>query len=231
MTDDTFCTRLEHVQTRIAQAAITAGRDPKDIVLLAVSKTQGTERIQQALACGQTRFGENYVQEFLDKRQRLIDSPAQWHFIGPIQSNKTRVLAQATDWVHSLDRDKIARRLHEQRPADLPPLQVCIQVNISDETSKSGVRRTDLATLAAAITALPRLHLRGLMAIPAPTDNVDAQHRAFAAVRQAFDSLQAQGYPLDTLSMGMSDDLEAAIAEGATIVRIGTAIFGPRPSK
>jgi PLP dependent protein len=179
-------------------------------------------------ACGQREFGENYLQEALDKQAGLRDLPLTWHFIGPIQSNKTRAIAEHFSWVHSVDRLKIAERLSAQRPAGLPPLQVCIEVNVSGEASKGGVTPADLPALAAAVSKLPGLQLRGLMAIPAPTADQAAQRAAFRRVREQFEALRAHGYALDTLSMGMSGDLEAAILEGATIVRIGTALFGER---
>jgi pyridoxal phosphate enzyme (YggS family) len=220
--------RLQAVQARIAGAASAAGRSAAEIRLLAVSKTFGAEAVRDMAACGQREFGESYVQEALDKQARLGDLALVWHFIGPIQSNKTRAVAENFSWVHSVDRLKIAERLSAQRPGGLPPLQVCIEVNVSGERSKGGVAVTELPELADAVAALPRMQLRGLMAIPAPAAEVAAQRAAFRQVRQAFDALIARGHPLDTLSMGMSADLEAAILEGATIVRIGTALFGER---
>ncbi|PZQ36493.1 MAG: YggS family pyridoxal phosphate-dependent enzyme, partial [Ectopseudomonas oleovorans] len=196
-----------------------------DIGLLAVSKTKPAEAIREAHAAGLRDFGENYLQEALEKQTQLADLPLIWHFIGPIQSNKTRPIAEHFDWVHSVDRLKIAQRLSEQRPAHLPALNICLQVNISGEDSKSGCSPEELTALARAVVALPNLRLRGLMAIPEPTDDVAAQHAAFARLRQLRDELALN---LDTLSMGMSHDLEAAIAEGATWVRIGTALFGAR---
>jgi pyridoxal phosphate enzyme (YggS family) len=193
--------------------------------LLAVSKTKPASDLREAFSAGLRDFGENYLQEALGKQTELSDLPLIWHFIGPIQSNKTRAIAENFAWVHSVDRLKIAQRLSEQRPADLPPLNVCIQVNVSGEASKSGCAPEDLPALAQAIIALPNLRLRGLMAIPEPTDDSDEQNAAFAAVRTLQDQLNL---PLDTLSMGMSHDLEAAIAQGATWVRIGTALFGAR---
>jgi len=216
------------VQTRIAHAAAEAVRDVAEVRLLAVSKTFDATAVRSLAACGQQEFGENYVQEALDKQAQLADLPLVWHFIGPIQSNKTRAIAEHFSWVHSVDRLKIAERLSAQRPAGLPPLQVCIEVNISGESSKGGVAVAELPELAAAVAALPRLQLRGLMAIPAAVADQDAQRAAFRQVRQAYDALIARGYTLDTLSMGMSADLEAAILEGATIVRVGTALFGER---
>lgn len=221
---------LQAIRHRIANAARACGRDPADILLLAVSKTKPDADIIAAHAAGQTAFGENYVQEGCDKAQRLEEAglALDWHFIGPLQSNKTRQVATWFDWVHSVDREKIAVRLSEQRDPHRPPLNLCIQVNVSGETSKSGVAPDEVAALADAIAALPRLALRGLMAIPEPTDDVALQRRRFAHLRQLKDDLNARGHRLDTLSMGMSQDLEAAIAEGATIVRIGTALFGAR---
>ena len=221
---------LMAVRTRIAQAAQAAERDPASIKLLAVSKTFPAEDVRAAFAAGQRAFGENYVQEALAKIEALGDLRAQieWHFIGPLQSNKTRPVAEHFDWVHSVDRLKIAQRLSEQRPANLAPLNVCLQVNVSGEASKSGVALADAPALAREIAALPRLVLRGLMSIPEPSENIGAQRAAHRTLRTLFDTLRAEGLALDTLSMGMSADLEAAVLEGATIVRIGTAIFGTR---
>lgn len=199
-----------------------------DILVLAVSKTRPASDIREAYAQGLSNFGENYLQEALEKIEALADLPLTWHFIGPLQSNKTRPVAQHFDWVHTVDREKIARRLNDQRPDELPPLQVCLQVNISGEASKSGVSLAELPALAAAVQAMPRLKLRGLMAIPAPAKDPGRQREPFAKLRQALESLCAGGHELDTLSMGMSGDFDAAIAEGATIIRIGTDIFGPR---
>ncbi|WP_166361341.1 YggS family pyridoxal phosphate-dependent enzyme [Pseudomonas akapageensis] len=213
------------VSSRINAAARAAGRDESSIGLLAVSKTKPAEAVREAFAAGIRDFGENYLQEALGKQTELTDLPLSWHFIGPIQSNKTRAIAENFDWVHSVDRLKIAQRLSEQRPEGLPPLNICIQVNVSGEASKSGCSAADLPALATAITNLPRLKLRGLMAIPEPTEDRTAQDAAFATVRTLQDSLNL---PLDTLSMGMSHDLESAIAQGATWVRIGTALFGAR---
>ncbi|MCQ2995073.1 YggS family pyridoxal phosphate-dependent enzyme [Pseudomonas syringae] len=216
---------ISTLRERISAAAQAAPRDPASIGLLAVSKTKPAEALREAYAAGLRDFGENYLQEALGKQLELADLPLCWHFIGPIQSNKTRAIAENFAWVHSVDRLKIAQRLSEQRPEDLPPLNICIQVNVSGEASKSGCTPADLPALAEAISALPRLELRGLMAIPEPTDDIAEQNAAFAAVS----TLQAQlNLPLDTLSMGMSHDLEAAIAQGATWVRIGTALFGAR---
>ena len=194
-----------------------------------MSKTKPAAALREAHAAGLRDFGENYLQEALGKQQELADLPLSWHFIGPIQSNKTRAIAEHFDWVHSVDRLKIAQRLSEQRPAELPPLNICIQVNVSGEASKSGCAPADLPALASAIGALPRLQLRGLMAIPEPTEDRAAQDAAFAAVQRLNNDLRdSLKLPLDTLSMGMSHDLEAAIAQGATWVRIGTALFGAR---
>ena len=221
---------LQAVRHRIAVAALACGRDPAGIKLLAVSKTRPDEDIMAAVAAGQCAFGENYVQEGCDKARRLSAAghALDWHFIGPIQSNKTLPVATWFDWVHSIDRERIAQRLSDQRSADRPPLCICIQVNVSGEASKSGIAPDDVAALADAVAGLPRLKLRGLMAIPEPTDDVVLQRRRFARLRQLLEELNAHGHALDTLSMGMSQDLEAAIAEGATVVRVGTALFGER---
>lgn len=220
--------RLHAVRARIAGAVAEAGRDAAGVCLLAVSKTFDAAAVRELAACGQREFGENYLQEALEKQAGLTNLPLVWHFIGPIQSNKTRAIAEAFSWVHSVDRLKIAERLSAQRPAGLPPLQVCIEVNVSGEASKGGVTAAELPALADAMAALPNLQLRGLMAIPAPTPEMAGQRAAFRQVREAFDALRARGHTLDTLSMGMSADLEAAILEGATIVRVGTALFGER---
>ncbi|TCS33472.1 hypothetical protein EDC30_1163 [Paucimonas lemoignei] len=223
---------LQAVRARIAQAARAVSRDPHEVTLLAVSKTFSAEDVGEAMAAGQTAFGENYLQEALDKmaavRSMFPHAPISWHFIGPIQSNKTRPIAEHFDWVHSVDREKIAQRLSDQRPDHLPPLNVCVQVNVSQEASKSGAGTEEAAIIARAVAEMPRLRLRGLMAIPEPTDDVMQQRAAFRQLRELYEALHADGLPLDTLSMGMSGDLEAAIAEGATIVRVGTAIFGAR---
>jgi pyridoxal phosphate enzyme (YggS family) len=223
---------LQEVKRRLVTACTAAGRSVDEITLLAVSKTQRPEAVRAAHAAGQTAFGENYVQEALDKIASLSDLRAglQWHLIGPLQSNKTRVVAAAFDWVHSVDRLKIAQRLAEQRPAGLPPLQLCLQVNISAEAGKSGVGPDELPALAEAVAALDpaRVCLRGLMAIPAPASTVAAQRAPHHALCQLMRKLVLRGIPMDTLSMGMSADLEAAVAEGATVVRVGTAIFGSR---
>ncbi|TMU81859.1 YggS family pyridoxal phosphate-dependent enzyme [Pseudomonas fluorescens] len=221
----TIADNILHVGSRIQTATQAAHRPENSVQLLAVSKTKPAEALREAYAAGLRDFGENYLQEALSKQLELADLPLIWHFIGPIQSNKTRAIAEHFDWVHSVDRLKIAQRLSEQRPAELPPLNICIQVNVSGEASKSGCTPDDLPALAAAISALPRLKLRGLMAIPEPTDDRAEQDAAFAAVQKLQASLEL---PLDTLSMGMSHDLESAIAQGATWVRIGTALFGAR---
>lgn len=221
----TIADNIGQVSQRIRAAADAVQRDASSIHLLAVSKTKPAQAVREAYATGMRDFGENYLQEALGKQAELTDLPLSWHFIGPIQSNKTRAIAENFAWVHSVDRLKIAQRLSEQRPADLPPLNICIQVNVSGEASKSGCTPADLPALANAISALPRLKLRGLMAIPEPTEDRAAQDAAFAAVRDLQNSLNL---PLDTLSMGMSHDLESAIAQGATWVRIGTALFGAR---
>ena len=221
----TIADNIAEVEARIRAAALAVQRDVTSIHLLAVSKTKPAAALREAYAAGLRDFGENYLQEARAKQVELAELPLCWHFIGPIQSNKTRDIAEHFAWVHSVDRLKIAQRLSEQRPAELPPLNICIQVNVSGEDSKSGCTPHDLPALAAAINALPRLKLRGLMAIPEPTDDRAAQDAAFATVRQLQESLNMG---LDTLSMGMSHDLESAIAQGATWVRIGTALFGAR---
>ncbi|WAF86240.1 YggS family pyridoxal phosphate-dependent enzyme [Metapseudomonas otitidis] len=221
----TIAKNIAKVRARIREAAQASGRDSSTIGLLAVSKTKPADAIREAHAEGVADFGENYLQEALAKQAELTDLPLTWHFIGPIQSNKTKPIAEHFHWVHSVDRLKIAERLSAQRPAHLAPLNICLQVNVSGEASKSGCAPEDLPALAKAVAGLPNLRLRGLMAIPEPTDDVAAQHAAFARLRQLMTDL---GLALDTLSMGMSHDLEAAIAEGATWVRIGTALFGAR---
>jgi PLP dependent protein len=223
--------KLQTVLSRIATACAASGRPVDSVTLLAVSKTFPAEAVREAFAAGQRQFGENYVQEALDKIRATADLRAQitWHLIGPLQSNKTRPVAEAFDWVHSVDRLKIAQRLSEQRPADLPPLQLCLQVNISGEASKSGLLPAEVLAVAQAVAALPRVRLRGLMAIPEPAGDEAAQRAPHHALRELLAALNDTGLGLDTLSMGMSADLEAAVAEGATMVRIGTAIFGGRP--
>ena len=220
----TIAKNIAKVRTRIREAAQACGRDPESVGLLAVSKTKPAAAVREAHACGQRDFGENYLQEALNKQAELSDLALTWHFIGPIQSNKTRPIAEHFAWVHSVDRLKIAQRLSEQRPAHLPPLNICLQVNVSGE-AKSGCAPEELPALALAVSQLPNLRLRGLMTIPEPTSDVTQQHAACARLRQLRDDLNLE---LDVLSMGMSDDLEAAIAEGATWVRIGTALFGAR---
>ena len=220
--------RLQVVKDRIRTAAEAAGRRPDEVRLIAVSKTLPAEAVREACRAGQDAFGENYLQEARSKIEALRDLQPEWHFLGPIQSNKIRSIAQSFSWVHSVDNLKHAQRLSEARPDDLPPLQVCIQVNISGEASKSGCDPAQLSDLAGAVYGLPRLRLRGLMAIPQPTSDAGEQRRDFARLRQMKDDLVAGGIELDVLSMGMSDDLEAAISEGSTMVRVGRAIFGPR---
>jgi pyridoxal phosphate enzyme (YggS family) len=227
----TISANLQAVHARIAAACKAVGRAPQDVTLLAVSKTWPAEDVREAAACGQTAFGENYVQEGVEKIAALADARLEWHFIGPLQSNKTRPVAEHFAWVHTIDRLKIAERLSVQRPEHLPPLQVCVQVNVSGEASKSGVAPEAAAELARAVAELPRLRLRGLMAIPEPTEDVDRLSRQFELLRSLYEALKKGGLPLDTLSMGMSHDLESAIAAGATLVRIGTAIFGARDYK
>jgi pyridoxal phosphate enzyme (YggS family) len=224
----TIPARLDAVRRRIAAAAAQARRDPATIRLLAVSKTRPASDLRVAHAAGQVAFGESYVQEALDKQARLADLPLEWHFVGRVQSNKTAAIAEHFQWVHGLGDLKHARRLDAQRPAGRDLLDVCLQVNISGEASKGGVAPAAAGPLAAAVADLPRVRLRGLMVIPAPAPDTQHQRDAFRRARELYESIKATGLPLDTLSMGMSDDLEAAIAEGATIVRIGTAIFGPR---
>jgi len=225
---NTIAANLQGVISRIEQSARAAGRDPRDIVLVAVTKTFGPDAIRAAYSAGQRDFGESYVQEALEKIPRLADLEIVWHFIGPIQSNKTRPIAESFDWVHSVDRLKIAERLSAQRPATLPPLQVCIEVNVSGEATKSGLAPGEVRTMAAAVSRLPRVKLRGLMAIPEPTSDPALQRSRFESLRELRDTLNREGFALDTLSMGMSADFEAAIAAGSTMVRVGTAIFGPR---
>ena len=213
----------------MARACSAAGRDAAEVTLVAVSKTQPADALRALAQAGQVAFGENYLQEALTKQAALADLPLQWHFIGPIQSNKTRDIAARFDWVHSVERLKIAQRLNDQRPAEAPPLSVCVQVNVSREASKSGCAPGELAALAAAIAELPRLRLRGLMAIPAPIAQSADPAQPYRLLREAFEALRALGLPVDTLSMGMSDDFELAITHGATHVRVGSALFGPRP--
>jgi len=226
----TIASRLQQVRLRIERACIDAGRLPGSVALLAVSKTCAAERVREAHGAGQLRFGENYVQEALTKIEQLADlRPAiEWHLIGPLQSNKTRAVAEHFDWVHSVDRVKLAQRLSAQRPTRLGALQVCLQVNISGEASKSGLAPSEVSEVARAVADLPGLRLRGLMAIPEPAGDFEAQRAAHRALRELLLALRRDGLKLDTLSMGMSADLEAAVVEGATLVRVGTAIFGER---
>ncbi|MCB5188432.1 YggS family pyridoxal phosphate-dependent enzyme [Methylobacillus caricis] len=225
---DTISERWQAIKARMDAAAREAGRRPESVTLLAVSKAHPAAAIRQAWAAGQKQFGENYLQEALSKQTELEDLPIEWHFIGPIQSNKTPLIANHFAWVHGVDRLKIAERLNAARSENLPPLQVCIQVNVSGEDSKSGVNADEALSLAGDIGMLPRLRLRGLMAIPAPTPDKAEQQAQFHQVRTIYNRLVQQGIALDTLSIGMSEDFPAAIAEGATIVRVGSAIFGPR---
>jgi pyridoxal phosphate enzyme (YggS family) len=224
----TICANLQAIRGRIAEAAQRAQRRTEEISLLAVSKTVAPERIREAATEGQRAFGENYAQEGVDKIAKLAALGLEWHFIGPLQSNKTRIVAEHFDWVHSIERLRIAERLSAARGSIRPPLQVCIQVNVSGETSKSGVSPAETAALAHAVATLPNLRLRGLMAIPEPSEDAALVRRSFATLRQLRESLNDERLALDTLSMGMSHDLEEAILEGATIVRVGTAIFGER---
>ena len=221
---------LQRIHTRMAQACLDAGRPSGSVQLLAVSKTFGADAVVQAHAAGQIAFGENYIQEAVDKITALAHLPLQWHCIGPIQSNKTRLVAAHFQWAHTVDRLKIAQRLSEQRPAHLPPLQVCIQVNVDGGSTKSGVLPQEALALAQAVAVLPRLRLRGLMCIPEPAPDFVAACAVFTRARGLFDSIKAAGVPLDTLSMGMSADLEAAVLGGSTLVRVGSAIFGARPT-
>jgi PLP dependent protein len=224
----TITLNLQAVRRRIARAALESKRDARDIALLAVSKTVPVQFIEEAHRAGQHAFGESYIQEAVPKITRLAHLDIEWHFIGPIQSNKTRVIAEHFQWVHSIDREKVAERLHNARPAELPPLDVCIQVNVSGERSKSGVAPGEESGLARTIAQLGRLRLRGLMTIPEPTSDNALQRNRYALLRELKESLTDAGFRLDTLSMGMSDDLESAVAEGSTLVRVGTAIFGAR---
>lgn len=224
----TISNRLQDILATI-QSAQASSPFAQTVKLVAVSKAQPASAIREAYQAGQSIFGENYLQEALDKQAQLTDLNIEWHFIGPIQSNKTQPISQNFAWVHSVDRLKIAQRLNEARPADLPPLQVCIQVNVSNEDTKSGVFPENLAELAEEIQKLPRLSLRGLMAIPAPTQDKNLQIEQFKRVRQCYDALIEKGFALDTLSIGMSEDYPVAIAQGATYVRIGSALFGARP--
>lgn len=227
----TIAANLQQIRQRIAQACQQAGRDPASVQLLAVSKTQPAQAVAEAVAAGQRCFGENYVQEGVDKIAALRamgHGGLEWHCIGPLQSNKTRLVAEAFDWVHTVDRLKVAERLSAQRPDGLPPLQVCVQVNVDGGANKSGVTPAELPALAQAVARLPRLQLRGLMAIPEPAPDEATARAVFGRVQALWQGLRADGLALDTLSMGMSDDLEAAIASGSTLVRVGSAIFGAR---
>ncbi len=226
--NDTLKSRLEAVRDRIRKAEQRFGREAGSVALVAVSKTRPAENVRACAEAGQRLFGESYLQEATDKVEALSELNLEWHFIGPIQSNKTRSIAERFDWVHSADRLKIARRLSEQRPKTLPPLNICLQVNVSGETSKSGAVLQDLNRLAHEVSVMPNIRLRGLMCIPAPADDLEQQREPFRKLREARTVLTSDGLDLDTLSMGMSRDLEAAVAEGATLVRIGTAVFGPR---
>jgi pyridoxal phosphate enzyme (YggS family) len=228
---NTIAANLQGVNSRIEQSARSAGRDPRDIVLVAVTKTFGADAVRAAYSAGQRDFGESYVQEALAKIAALADLGLTWHFIGPVQSNKTRPIAESFAWVHTVDRLKVAERLAAQRPVAMPALQVCIEVNVSGEATKAGVTPDEVRPLAAAVSRLPRLKLRGLMAIPAPTADPVLQREHFDSLRALRDALNRDGLALDTLSMGMSDDFEAAIASGSTMVRVGTAIFGPRSTR
>ena len=227
----TISANLQAVRTRIDRAALACGRAPETISLLAVSKAQPAACVLEAVTAGQTTFGENYVQEGVEKINAIGRTDLEWHFIGPLQSNKTRAVAEAFSWVHTIDRLKIAERLSQQRPEQLPPLQICLQINVSGEDSKSGIPPADAAKLARDVVKLPKLRLRGLMTIPAASDDPAQQRGAFRSLHQLFEQLRTDGFDLDTLSMGMSNDIEAAIAEGATLLRVGTAIFGERKLK
>lgn len=223
-----IASQLQAVQARIRNACHACGRDPASVTLLAVSKTFGPEAVREAHAAGQIAFGENYVQEAVTKMAALNDLSLEWHCIGPLQSNKTRLVAEHFDWVHTVDRLKIAQRLSEQRPDARAPLQVCLQVNVDRGATKSGAAPGELAELARAVAALPRLQLRGLMCIPDPLPDAAAMQAVFERAHALYDALRAEGLLLDTLSMGMSGDLEPAIVAGSTMVRVGTAIFGGR---
>jgi PLP dependent protein len=227
---NTFVPSLQAVHAKIT-AALARAKRPDTVILVAVSKTQPAEKIREAYLAGQTHFGENYLQEALDKQKQLQDCAIVWHFIGPIQSNKTTLIAEHFDWVHSVDRLKVAQRLASARPSHLPPLNICIQINSSLEDSKSGVAAEELKSFAEAISQMPQLKLRGLMAIPAPTNDEILQRAQFKIVHDAFVNLQQFEHKIDTLSIGMSTDFEAAILEGATMIRVGSALFGARPVK
>ena len=220
---------LQGVRARITAACTAVGRPPDAVNLLAVSKTFGPDAVAEAFAAGQRAFGENYIQEAVEKMAALRELPIEWHCIGPVQSNKTRLVAENFQWIHTVDRLKIAQRLSDQRPADMPPLQVCLQVNVDGGANKSGAPPHEVADLALAVATLPRLRLRGLMCIPEPAPDFVATRALFMRAKALFDALNAQNMGLDTLSMGMSADMEAAIHAGSTMVRVGTAIFGGRP--
>lgn len=224
----TIQSRLESVRNIIAESVAQYARPAGSVQLLAVSKTRTSDEIMAAFACGQRLFGESYLQEAVAKIDQLRNTGIEWHFIGRVQSNKTRLIAENFDWVHSIDKLKHAQRLNEQREKSLPPLNICLQINIDNEASKGGVKPEDAAELIRQISQLPRLRLRGLMTLPAPADNFDDQRKPFAKLRELREQLASHALPLETLSMGMSDDIQAAIAEGSTMVRVGTAIFGPR---
>ena len=226
--DQALADRLASVRVRVAAAAAAAGRDAAEIRIIGVSKRQPLASVRAALAAGLEDFGENFLQEALEKMDALGESAARWHFIGALQSNKTAAVAERFDWVHSVDRPRLAERLSRQRPAHLPPLNVCVQVHIGDEASKAGVAPAETGALARQVAGLPGLRLRGLMAVPPPETDPARQRAWFGQLAALYARLRAEGVAMDTLSMGMSDDLEAAVAEGATLVRIGTAIFGPR---
>ncbi|HID82203.1 MAG TPA: YggS family pyridoxal phosphate-dependent enzyme [Chromatiales bacterium] len=228
MTATHICNQITKLRESIRQYEQQYGRTENSVRLLAVSKTQAIESIQEAIRCGQMDFGENYAQELAEKARVIGQEVVHWHFIGPIQSNKTKMLSETVNWVHTIDRIKIAKRLNEQRPTDLPPLNICLQVNLDEEASKSGISLNKISELAEAVTNMDQLKLRGLMTIPKPQPDFSAQRKTFARLRKAQEKLIAQGFALDTLSMGMTADYEAAIAEGATIIRIGTALFGAR---
>ncbi len=220
--------RLDAVRARLRAAEDRAGRPAGSVGLIAVSKTKPVAALREALDAGQSAFGENYLQEAREKQAALEGSAIEWHFIGPLQSNKTRPVAEHFHWAHAVEREKIARRLSEQRPAGLPPLDICLQVNVSGEASKSGLAPEDVPAVARAVAPLEGIRLRGLMCIPAPADDPAQQRRPFAQLRALLEALRADGLDLDTLSMGMSADLEAAVAEGSTLVRVGSDIFGAR---
>jgi PLP dependent protein len=227
---NTFDNTLQAIHARIHHAKMLVGRNDT-VRLCAVSKAQGADNLRLAYDAGQTIFGENYVQEAISKQLLLLDCKIEWHFIGPIQSNKTQLIAQHFDWVQSVDRFKVAKRLSDARPENLAPLNICLQLNSSNEISKSGTNLDEITELAESVMNLPNIKLRGIMAIPAPAKDYDTQRAQFKIVKEAYDQLQNHGIAIDTLSIGMSDDFEAAIAEGANLVRIGSAIFGARPNK